>query len=219
MIFDIHIHTRKYSDDSFIVPEDLIRQAVETGLDGLALTEHGMRWPDKEFEKLRRTAESSGIVLINGQEIYTADEKGRVEGEFLVFGVPFSLTEKFSAAKLVDRVHAEGGIAVAAHPYKLSRNGRTKYYGVGDRIYDLPVDAVELQHPDHHEQALEKVRKAMRELRIPGTGGSDAHKIFAVGSHVTVFETDPRTEAAFIQAVRDGRIRAEKLTNLPSSIS
>jgi predicted metal-dependent phosphoesterase TrpH len=60
--FDIHVHTRKYSGCSFIDPEDLIQQAVEAKLDGLAITEHGMRWPDDEFASLRSLAEPHGIV-------------------------------------------------------------------------------------------------------------------------------------------------------------
>lgn len=210
MIFDLHIHTEKYSDCSFINPEDLIRQAVEAGLDGLAITEHGMRWPDREFERLKKLAGSRRLLLINGQEIYTADGKNRIEGEFLVFGVGRSLTGKYSARDLIRRVHDEGGLLVAAHPYKLSRNGRTRYYGAGDRIYDLQVDAVELFHPDHSEQAVEKVRRAMSALGIPGTGGSDAHKIFNVGACVTIFEKEIRSETDFLHEMKKGRIRSEK---------
>ena len=208
--FDIHVHTLKYSDCSFINPEDLIDQALEAHLDGLAVTEHGMRWPDKEFDKLRKLAEPHGIVLINGQEIYTASGKNEMEGEFLVFGLKHSLTRRYTAAELCEKVHAQGGILIAAHPYKLSRDGRSHYYGAGDRVYGLSIDAIELCHPDHSDRALSKVRKAMKELGIPGTGGSDAHKIFNVGSCVTLFENKILDESDFIREVRAGNIRAEK---------
>jgi predicted metal-dependent phosphoesterase TrpH len=212
MIFDLHLHTRIYSDCSFINPEDLIRRAVEIGLDGIALTEHGMRWPDEKFEDLRRIADPLGLMLINGQEIYTASDESDMEGEFLVFGLKKSVVRVFPARELVERVHGEGGILVAAHPYKLSRNRRFKYYGAGDRISELQVDAIELFHPDHNEQALQKVFRAMRALDLPGTGGSDAHKIFSVGSCVTVFKDEIRTEEDFIRAILNGTIRGEKRT-------
>ena len=210
MVFDIHVHTRRYSDCSFIGPEDLIHQAVETRLDGIAITEHGMRWPDEEFDKLRKLAKPHGIVLINGQEIYTQSSKNEMEGDFLVFGVKQSLTGRYSAQELSAMVHKEGGILIAAHPYKLSRGGKSHYYGAGDRIYKLPIDAIELCHPDHTELALSKVRKAMNKLGIPGTGGSDAHKIFKVGSCVTVFENKIFDEKDFISEIRQGNIKAEK---------
>ncbi len=208
--FDIHIHTHTYSDCSFINPEDLIKRAVETGLDGFAITEHGMRWPDDKFDALCKQAEPHGIVLINGQEIFTAGPKNKIEGEFLVFGLKRSLTGHYSAKELVEIVHTEGGILIAAHPYKLSRNGRSHYYGAGDGVYDLQLDGLELCHPDHSELALKKVRKAMDKLGIPGTGGSDAHKIFAMGSCVTLFESDIRNEDDFIREIRLGNVRAEK---------
>jgi predicted metal-dependent phosphoesterase TrpH len=207
--FDIHVHTRKYSGCSFINHEDIVKQAVESQLDGIAITEHGMRWPDKEFAELRRLADQRGIVLINGQEIYTENSDKETEGEFLVFGLRKSLTGSYSASQLADAVHAEEGILIAAHPYKLSRGGRSRYYGAGDLIYKLAIDAIELCHPDHGDLAMKKVRSAMEKLGIPGTGGSDAHKIFNIGACVTLFENKIRDESDFIREIRSGNIRAE----------
>jgi predicted metal-dependent phosphoesterase TrpH len=207
--FDIHLHTEIYSDCSFIDPTDLVRQAVKLCLDGIALTEHGMRWPDGKFDELRKLAGPQGLILINGQEILASSTNG-MEGEFLVFGLRKSLVASFSAKELVERVHGEGGIIIAAHPYKLSRNGKHHYYGAGDRIYELALDALELYHPDHNELALDKARKAMKDLGLPGTGGSDAHKIFGVGSCVTLFENKILGEEDFIRELRSGRIQAGK---------
>lgn len=210
MAFDIHLHTRTYSDCSFISPPDPIHQAVQANLQGIALTEHGMRWPDEKFDELRRLADPHGLILINGQEIQASSSRNGMEGEFLVFGLKKSLVTKFSARELVERVHGEGGILIAAHPYKLSRSGRLRYYGAGDRVYELGLDALELYHPDHDEEALKKVRRAMETLAIPGTGGSDAHKVFEVGSCVTLFESKILSEQDFIREIRKGNIGAEK---------
>jgi predicted metal-dependent phosphoesterase TrpH len=210
MAFDIHLHTRTYSDCSFISPPDLIHQAVQANLQGIALTEHGMRWPDEKFDELRRVADPRGLILINGQEIQASSSRNGMEGEFLVFGLRKSLVTEFSARDLVERVHGEGGILIAAHPYKLSRSGRLRYYGAGDRVYELGLDALELYHPDHDEEALKKVRRAMETLAIPGTGGSDAHKVFEVGSCVTLFENKILSEQDFIREIRKGTIGAEK---------
>jgi len=210
LAFDIHLHTRTYSDCSFISPPDLIHQAVQANLQGIALTEHGMRWPDEKFDELRRLADPHGLILINGQEIQASSSRNGMEGEFLVFGLKKSLVTKFSARELVERVHGEGGILIAAHPYKLSRSGRLRYYGAGDRVYELGLDALELYHPDHDEEALKKVRRAMETLAIPGTGGSDAHKVFEVGSCVTLFESKILSEQDFIREIRKGNIGAEK---------
>jgi hypothetical protein len=50
----------------------------------------------------------------------------------------------------------------------------------------------------------------MDDLGLPGTGGSDAHKILNIGSCVTVFESQVNNEADFLREIRAGRIRAEK---------
>jgi hypothetical protein len=209
-VFDIHIHTRRYSGCSFIPYEDVVGQAVSARLNGLALTEHGMRWPDAEFNLLQNIAGEHGILLINGQEIHARDAGGRSEGEYLIFGMKRSLTKTKTALQLAETVHKEGGIIIAAHPYKLSRGGRSHYYGAGDLIYGLPLDAIEYCHPDHDEKALGKVKKAMVQMNLPGTGGSDAHKILNIGAFVTVFENPILSEDDFLREIRAGRIRAEK---------
>lgn len=104
----------------------------------------------------------------------------------------------------------EGGILIAAHPYKWSRLGRNRYYGAGDRVYELALDALELYHPHHDAESLAKVCKAMKKLGLPGTDGSDAHQVHDIGRCVTVFENKVCCEEDFIQEVRAGHIQVEK---------
>ena len=179
-------------------------------LDGIAITEHGIRWPDAKFDELRRLAEPHGLSLINGQEVHTSSPRNGLEGEFLVFGVRKSLGADFSAKELVQIVHGEGGILIAAHPYKWSRLGRERYYGAGDRIYELELDAIELYHPHHDAESLTKVRQAMKKLGLPGTGGSDAHQPHDIGCCVTVFKNKVCCEEEYIREIRAGNIQAEK---------
>jgi len=206
-VFDLHLHTDYYSSCSAISPEDLIRQAVELKLDGIAVTEHGIRWPDDKFDYLRRLAEPHGLVLIDAQEVQTYSPKNGMEGDFLVFAMKKSLGSEFCAEELAKRVHGEGGILIAAHPYKWSRFGKDRYYGAGDRIYELDLDGIELFHPDHDEEALSKVRQAMEKLGLPGTGGSDAHQVHEIGTHLSVFENEVRNEEDLIREIRAGRIQ------------
>ncbi|HNZ32447.1 MAG TPA: PHP-associated domain-containing protein, partial [Smithellaceae bacterium] len=82
--------------------------------------------------------------------------------------------------------------------------------GAGDKIYQLPLDAIELYHPDHSSLAVSKAQKAMQKLGIPGVGGSDAHKIFDVGSCVTLFEHKIGSDADFVHQIRRKNVWAEK---------
>ncbi|MBW2348551.1 MAG: PHP domain-containing protein [Deltaproteobacteria bacterium] len=179
MVFDIHLHTRNYSGCSSIEAEDLVRRAEELGLDGIALTDHGIRWPEDRVEALREACGVHDLVIIPGQEITCYNGSWKREGDFLVFGVKESLGSGLSARELINLVHEQGGVVIAAHPYKRSRRGDT-YYGVGDGMADLDVDCIEALHPEHDDAAIQKVR-AFAESRggIPLTfhGGGLHHPV------------------------------------------
>lgn len=208
MVFDIHIHTRRYSGCSNIEPDELILRAKKIGLDGIALTEHGIRWPDERIDALLAKTRAKDLVIIVGQEV-TCFDRGRREGDFLVFGVHESLGSNISARRLIERAHGDGGIVIPAHPYKRSRIGDS-YYGVGDGLYKLEVDAIELYHPEHDDEAIAKVKEASVKMGLPMTGGSDAHEIFMVGTCTTVFLNQIRDERDFIEAIKKGRIIPRK---------
>jgi hypothetical protein len=50
----------------------------------------------------------------------------------------------------------------------------------------------------------------MEALGVPGTGGSDAHKPFAIGTFVTLFDEAVRNESDFIREIRQGNVRGER---------
>lgn len=210
MIFDIHLHTRNYSGCSNIEPEDLLRRAVDIGLNGIALTEHGTRWPEAKLDALRLKTGIDDLVIVSGQEITCYNRKWRRQGDFLVFGVRGSLGSNISARELIKIAHGDGGIVITAHPYKRSRSG-DEYYGIADGMLDLDIDGIELYHPEHDEEAVFKVKEASRRMGgLPLTGGSDAHVLSAVGACTTVFQQDVWNEAQFVEVLRAGRITAQR---------
>jgi predicted metal-dependent phosphoesterase TrpH len=210
MIFDIHLHTRNYSGCSNIEPADLLRRAMEIGLDGIALTEHGIRWPDAKVDSLRLKTGIDDLTIVTGQEITCYNRKWRRQGDFLVFGVSQSLGASLSARELIRIVHGDGGIVIAAHPYKKSRGG-DEYYGIGDAMLDLDLDGIELYHPEHDEAAVSRVRGASRRMKgISFTGGSDAHVLSAVGACTTVFHREILGEPEFVEAIRKGQVMPQR---------
>jgi predicted metal-dependent phosphoesterase TrpH len=203
MIIDLHVHTRRYSGCSAIEPEDLILKAAQRGLDGLVLTEHGILWPDDKLAPLRELASTHGLVLLAGQEVTCLDKGTRQD--FLVFGLDHSYGAGSSPEDLIKTVHAEGGIVVAAHPFKPSRLG-VGYHGAGELIHSLDLDGVETLHPDHDDQARQKAADAAKNRGIPATGGSDAHDLFQVGVYATRFEKSVTTIQELIEQIRSGNV-------------
>ncbi len=183
----------------------MVDAAVNSGVNGLVLTEHGILWKPEKLEPLQEEAAKREILILAGQEVTCMDMGKRQD--FLIFGLDESLGTRGLAKDLVNEAHDKGGLVIAAHPFKPSRLG-VGYHGAGDDIYHLGVDAVELLHPSHDNIAREKVRAAAENLSIPMTGGSDAHEIYQLGAYATRFFDEVETMADLIQGIRAGRIEA-----------
>jgi len=163
MKIDIHTHST-YSDGKN-TPKEMVEYAMKIGLDGLAITDHNeikgslnaLKYSTKDF------------TIVSGVEVSSN------EGHILCLGIKENVDKHLPAAEVIDRVHALGGIAIAAHPFDRLRKG------VGDLVYELDFDAVELfnGHTLFTTRNLEEIAK---EINKPVTGGSDAHIIDDLGS-------------------------------------
>ena len=187
MYFDLHIHTSRFSGCSNIDPLHVIGRAVEAGLAGIALTEHGIRWPDRDVEELIRRSGHSTLIVIPGQEVACYSPQGRFQGEFLVFGYPVSLGSNKSVDQLIELVHGEGGVVIAAHPFKRLQGG-DDYYGSGLSTVDLPIDGLEIEHPSYDESGRQLAAEVMHRMGVAGLGNSDAHDLRDIGICRTRFE-------------------------------
>ncbi len=210
MEIDLHIHTSRYSGCSVIDPSRLIARAREVGLDGIALTEHGIRWPDNEIERLKSDSGAGDFLVIPGQEVACYSFYGRFQGEFLVFGFPKSLGSNKSVQTVIEMVHENGGILVAAHPFKRQKNG-DGYYGSGDTTAELDIEGLEIEHPSYDDESRGKARAVMEERRIAGIGCSDAHELKHVGVCRTRFERDIADVEDLCREVRSRRLKAVNL--------
>jgi predicted metal-dependent phosphoesterase TrpH len=206
---DLHIHTSRYSGCSSIDPVEALVAAKKAGLGLIAFTEHGIRWPDEELGSLVTRSGVEGLVVIPGQEAACYDSTGRFQGEFLVYGFPRSLGSNKSAAQLINMVHSEGGVVIAAHPFKKARWG-DGYYGSAHLTRELDVDGLEVEHPSYEDDDRRLALETMELRGIAGTGGSDAHDARAIGLCGTVFVDEIDSVETFCRAVRTGRVKAVK---------
>src|SRR5262249_40692563 len=112
MKLDMHLHTTRHSPDSQMEPAALLRRAREIGLDGFVITEHDWLWTEPELDELR--AEAPDLLILSGIEVSS------YEGHVLVYGVtnPFAVPRGIRMAELCREVHRQGGVTVAAHPFR-----------------------------------------------------------------------------------------------------
>jgi predicted metal-dependent phosphoesterase TrpH len=195
---DIHIHTR-HSDGRATIRQVLEQAAADPLLDVIAITDHNTIAGAVEAAAL---APSYGLEVIVGEEITSRD--GHVLGLFLSEAVPPGL----SAAETVAAVHAQGGLAVAAHPFAPRTDhvrgvGRVPM-GVGKAAQEIDFDGIEVANSF---PLFAPANRRARRLQLLGglapTGGSDAHVLEAVGKGYTEFPG--RTAAELAAAVRNGQ--------------
>lgn len=206
MRIDLHIHTSPRSACSYIDPLDLVKEARRLKLDGICLTEHQVMWESADVDKLSR---EGGLKIFRGNEFTTN------QGDVLVFGFYQDIKELMMIQELSEKVKAAGGFMIAAHPFR-----GFKTFGIGQLQMTVEqackrkalefVDAIEVGNgklsPDENDMA----RKVAEKLGLPGTGGSDAHRVDEVGKWLTVFEKEIRDEGELVRELHAGRFRAVK---------
>ena len=206
MRIDLHIHTSPLSACSYIDPQELIQEARRLQLDGICLTEHQVVWDPDEVDKL---AAEAGISIFRGNEFTTN------QGDILVFGFYEDIKELLIIQELREKVTAADGYMIVAHPFR-----GFKTFGIGQlqltveqackrKVLEF-VDAVEIGNGKLSPEENNMARKVAEKLGLPGTGGSDAHRVDEIGTWVTVFEKEIESEIELVQELHAGRFRAVK---------
>ncbi len=197
---DLHIHTR-VSDGTASVRDALEYACSHAGLDVIAITDHDAIEGAVQAADLAR---HYPLEVIVGEEI--GSREGHILGLFLTEPVPAGL----SAAQTVAAVHAQGGLAIAAHPFLRgvwwSPEGVPARMGAGAALRRVAFDAVELNEslPVLALANLRARRFNARYSRLPLVGGSDAHVTEAIGRSFTRFPGRRAQELA--AAIRAGQV-------------
>jgi predicted metal-dependent phosphoesterase TrpH len=174
-------------------------------LDGICLTEHQVIWNLDEVDRLTR---EGGLKIFRGNEFTTN------QGDVLVFGFYEDIKELMIIQELREEVQKAGGYMIAAHPFR-----GFKTFGIGQlqmtvqqagkrKVFEF-VDAVEIGNGKLSEDENDMARRVAEDLGLPGTGGSDAHRIDEIATWTTVFEKDIENEIQLVEALHAGRFRAE----------
>lgn len=206
MRIDLHIHTSPRSPCSHLGLSELIQEAKRLKLDGICLTEHQVVWSPEEAAKL---AEEGDIRVFRGNEFTTN------QGDILAFGFYKDIKELLTIQELREEVNDAGGFLIAAHPFR-----GFKTFGIGQlqmtveqacrrKVFEF-VDAIEIGNGKLADDENDMARKVAQKLGLPGTGGSDAHRIDEVGNWLTVFEKDIQNELELVEELQAGRFTAVK---------
>jgi predicted metal-dependent phosphoesterase TrpH len=174
---DLHLHTSA-SDGVATAPQLLEHVAGMPDLRLIAITDHDSIAGAQEAAQL---AGQFGVEVIVGEEVST------VEGHLLALFIDTFLPPGRPAAETIAAIHAQGGLAIAPHPFDRSVPSLGRF---GLRRAGWDFDAIEGFNASmiwSQRAGNGMAQRAAAALRLPVVGGSDAHTLATTGLGYTLF--------------------------------
>ncbi|MDQ2934510.1 MAG: CehA/McbA family metallohydrolase [Chloroflexota bacterium] len=196
---DMHLHTL-YSDGTADLQALLDHVEEGTDLDLIAITDHERIDGALRAREIHATGRYS-YELVVGEEVTTR------RGHLLALFVEERIPALRPLAETIERIHAAGGVAIAAHPMApfTPSLGRGSMLALqADPLSERHLDAIELMNPSAAGRSRRIARRRLNEqlLHLPAVGNSDAHVLEGIGTAWTWF---PGSGAAdYRAALRDG---------------
>lgn len=188
--YELHCHS-EHSPDSRLPVKDILRQAKRAGLAGISITDHNSTGGSDAARQIA----PKDLLVIPGIEVSSA------RGHILGIGVLAIIPKGLPASEVVHRIHESGGVAIAAHPFRV-------HTGLGARqVRSSGVALVEAVNGRTWEFANRRAAKLAERLRLGRTGGSDAHTLAEIGGAHTILEEQPEDVDSFLALLRKRRCR------------
>ena len=190
---DFHVHA--FPGDGALAPWSLRDEAAHAGLDVFAVTNHNRTFTAHLARWL--AGPSNGPIVIAGQEITNP------RYHLIAIGIENTVNASQPAAGAIADVHAQGGVAIAAHPTPM-------FHGYDDDATVAALDGTEAAHPADPPEEQEMFAAFFERARrlkpsIAPIGSSDFHASPSLGRCRTlVFVREPNASGV-IDALRSGR--------------
>ncbi|NCC52805.1 MAG: PHP domain-containing protein [Spartobacteria bacterium] len=190
MKIDLHVHARERSACSVSSEHDLIKTAIDAGLDGLCFTDHHTFVDEALLADLNRRYAPFRIYA--GIEITTLEEE-----DILVYGVRAARLEErnWRYADLHALARERNGALVLAHPYRYRAR-------LNIDVEALPPDAVESRSINIQPENYGRIQALCDRLGVPPVCNSDAHSVENISGRCTVFDDAPADAPALAACIR-----------------
>lgn len=193
MKVELHAHTHysrgtKIFYDGIETPEAMVKRAKQLELGAIAITDHNTILGHKEA---LAAGKKHDMLVIPGEEINSKN------GHTLALGVQEAIRPGLSVEETIDLIHAQGGLAIAVHPFDI------KHDGLGEKA--MLCDAVEVFNGINIDRISNvRSRKFAEKHNMIQVAGSDAHTAAMVGSGLII--TDAADVDGVLKAIRKNRI-------------
>jgi predicted metal-dependent phosphoesterase TrpH len=173
-------------------PAEIMHAAKKKGLEAIAITDHNS---NDAWKEAAAAAKREGIIFIPGMEISSS------QGHILGLGLNEFIPRDMGMEETVERIHDQGGLAVAAHPYDIK--------GEGVRDDYRKADAVEVFNALNVDWFANRfTENKLRSVDMPKVVGSDAHNTAMLGHAVNIM--DAHDADSILKEIRMGRVQHEK---------
>lgn len=173
MIYDLHIHS-KYSYDSILTPEMIIKVAKKKGINGVAITDHNSI---KGGLKTFKANQDKDFQIAIGTEIKT--EYGDIIGIFLNEDI-----KSRDFLGVIEEIREQGGYSILPHPFRKH---------ISPEKLVNKIDLVEVFNARSLKSENMKSHCLAKESNKPITVGSDAHLPFEIGRGILIAKDGIRT--------------------------
>lgn len=171
---------------------DMLRTAARRDIQAVAITDHNRTDGSEEG---RRLARETGLLCIRGMELSAR------EGHILVYGLQDPVPTRLPGLEAVERIREQGGLAVAAHPYRF-------WSGLGESVVRrIPFEGVEGLNARTTRRDNQRAERLAQDLGLPMTAGSDAHRLSDLGRGLLILPDGYESEGDLLAAIRRGRGR------------
>ncbi len=192
---DLHIHT-KYSMDSQMPLEKIIKRCQKLGINCIAIADHGTAEGALAMQKI------APFKVIVAEEILTTE--GEIMGMFLTDTIKSDTGARITPQEAIRQIRAQGGLVNLQHPFETIRGSALKDKAIDEVAEE--IDLVEVLNSRSPLPANSNKAKAFAEKHgLPCGAGSDAHSLFEIGA-AYVEMPDFNTKEEFLQALKQGKI-------------
>jgi predicted metal-dependent phosphoesterase TrpH len=191
--------------------EELVKAAIEAGLDGVAVTEHLVIEGAQVAQDIARR--QYGYPVFRGLEANVT-----VFGDVLVFGCYQDFEPRTPWETLRRTVTECGGVLIPAHPFRgwdrfalwryLDMLGLALDEGLSRKYWMQGLTAIEVLNGGLRREENDQAGRLANILGLPGVGGSDAHTTAQVGCSATWFPDSITTDDQLVAALKRGGYRA-----------
>jgi len=202
--FDIHIHscysnnlygTVLLSPPSKSLPEDIIKTAIERGLNVIAVTDHDNVMGGKRAAEIADKKYKGKILVIPGVEVSSKD------GHIIGLNVHTNIPKNLPAEETVALIKKQGGYAIIAHPLNI------KYSLSKEKLDKVRGEILAVEAANSHSLKNKHTQEYAREHGVSMSAGSDAHSLSEIGLCYGETEGDVKTFEDFIKAIESKSVK------------